>query len=131
MAGRKGFHKDVINHALRRGFGEARIDGAMVKLAEGMSLSRYYEHTIDIVIGRIPADDIEHLVAAALDVGNGTSMLLDENGQEAVFSVKKVCPSCASGHGIWTHDCFPLTAHRAPVLPAMAWDITGKLIRFL
>jgi excinuclease ABC subunit A len=97
VAGRKGFHKDVINHALRRGFGEARIDGAMVKLAEGMSLSRYYEHTIDIVIGRIPADDIEHLVAAALEAGNGTFMLVDENGREEVFSVKKVCPSCGIG----------------------------------
>jgi excinuclease ABC subunit A len=97
VAGRKGFHKDVINHALRRGFGEARIDGTMVKLAEGMSLTRYYEHAIDIVIGRIPADDIEHLVAAALEVGNGTFMLLDENGREEIFSVKKVCPSCGIG----------------------------------
>ena len=97
VAGRKGFHKDVISHALRRGFGEARIDGDMVKLAEGMSLTRYYEHTIDLVIDRIPTDNIEHLVATALEVGNGTFMLLDENGREEVFSVKKVCPSCGIG----------------------------------
>ena len=38
-------------HAIK-GFKKARIDGKIGNLKEGMALSRYHEHTIELVIGR-------------------------------------------------------------------------------
>jgi len=97
VAARKGFHKDVINGAIRKGYGKARIDGRVVQLKEGMSLSRYQEHTIEVVIGTVPSPDLDLLVSKALEEGNGTFILMDNQGQEKVFSLKMVCPSCGIG----------------------------------
>ncbi len=96
VAGRKGFHRDLITQAIRKGYREARIDGRMVQLKEGMSLSRYQEHTIELVIGTT-AEDIDVLVSDALSEGNGTFIAVGSEGQEEVFSLKKVCPSCGIG----------------------------------
>jgi excinuclease ABC subunit A len=67
--GRKGFHKEVLARALKKGFKKARIDGKMVALKEGLALSRYHEHTIELVIGRLPSKNIDQLVAKALKEG--------------------------------------------------------------
>jgi len=97
VAARKGFHKDVINRAIRKGYRKARIDGRVTQLKEGMSLSRYQEHTIEVVIGTVPSPDLDPLVSKALEEGDGTFILVDNQGQEKVFSRKKVCPSCGIG----------------------------------
>ena len=97
VAARKGFHKEIFTHALRKGYKEARIDGKMLQLTEGMSLSRYQEHTIELVIGTVPSPDLAQLVNQALSEGNGSFVLMDDHGHEEIFSVKKVCPSCGIG----------------------------------
>jgi len=97
VAGRKGFHKEVLARALRKGFSQARIDGNMTKIEEKMALSRYYEHTIDLVIGRLPAKDIDALVKSALEEGAGNLMVLKEGGREEIFSQKGICPACGIG----------------------------------
>jgi excinuclease ABC subunit A len=94
VSARKGFHRDLLARAAARGYREARIDGRMQGLKEGMSLSRYQDHTIELVIGAIPGLDLEGLVSRALSEANGTFLVVDDHGQEEVFSVKKVCPSC-------------------------------------
>jgi len=97
VSARKGFHRDLLARAAARGYREARIDGRMQGLKEGMSLSRYRDHTIELVIGAIPSPDLEGLVSRALSEGSGTFLVVDDHGQEEVFSVKKVCPSCGIG----------------------------------
>ena len=97
VAGRKGFHKDLLTRAMRKGYNEARIDGEVIQLKEGMSLSRYQEHTIELVIGTIQSSDPDQLVSQALSEGSGTFIIMDRNGQEEIFSLKKVCPSCGIG----------------------------------
>jgi excinuclease ABC subunit A len=97
VSARKGFHRDLLARAAARGYREARIDGRMQGLKEGMSLSRYRDHTIELVIGAIPSLALEGLVSRALSEGNGTFLVVDDHGQEEVFSVKKVCPSCGIG----------------------------------
>jgi len=97
VSARKGFHRDMLARATARGYREARIDGRMRDLKEGMSLSRYRDHTIELVIGAIPGPDLEGLAARALSEGNGTFLVVDDHGREEVFSVKKVCPSCGIG----------------------------------
>ncbi|MCK4984206.1 MAG: excinuclease ABC subunit UvrA, partial [Desulfobacterales bacterium] len=56
--GRKGFHKEVLSRALKKGFKKARIDGKIHVLKEGMALSRYHEHTIDLLIGGLPSKNL-------------------------------------------------------------------------
>ncbi len=99
VSGRKGFHKDVIAQALKKGYARARIDGRLKDLKPKMSLSRYHEHMIDLVVGtvqdrRIP---LEELVAQALQEGNGSLMIWDPAGSEEIFSVHGTCPSCGIG----------------------------------
>ena len=94
VIGRKGFHKDLLSLAMRKGYRELRIDGEVIQLKEIMSLSRYKEHTIELVIGKIPSQDLEKMVSHALSEGSGTFIIMDEHGQEETFSLKKVCPSC-------------------------------------
>jgi len=95
--GRKGFHKDVLARALKQGIKKARIDGKITALKAGQALSRYHEHNIDLVIGRLPATDLEGLVDRALEEGNGTLIIIDRQRHEDVFSLHGICPTCGIG----------------------------------
>ncbi len=95
--GRKGFHKEVFSRALKKGFKKARIDGKITPLKEGMALSRYHEHNIDLVIGRLPAVDLETLVDRALKEGGGSLVILESRGSEDVFSLHGICSTCGIG----------------------------------
>jgi excinuclease ABC subunit A len=92
--GRKGFHKEVLARALKKGFKKARIDGRMTPLKEGMALSRYHEHTIELVVGQLPSKNLASLVDQALKIGRGSLTLLDRHGHEEIFSLSGTCPTC-------------------------------------
>jgi excinuclease ABC subunit A len=95
--GRKGFHKDVFARALKKGIKKARIDGKLTPLKPGMALSRYHEHNIDLVIGRLSDENLESLIDRALDEGNGSLVILDRRGREDVFSLHGICAACGIG----------------------------------
>ena len=97
VLGRKGYHKEVLDRALKNGFGEARIDGRLTRLTPGMALSRYREHTIELVVGRLPARGADALVARSLKEGDGHISIVDAAGREEVFSLHGVCPACGIG----------------------------------
>ena len=97
VAARKGFHKEVLTQALRRGYREARIDGAIMALRENMSLSRYHEHTIEFVAGRLPSRNLEKLIGQALEEGGGSLLVIDGKGREEIFSLRGICPACGIG----------------------------------
>ncbi|MGD9067348.1 MAG: excinuclease ABC subunit UvrA [Desulfobacterales bacterium] len=97
VSGRKGFHKDVFARALKKGFKKARIDGKITPLKQGMALSRYHEHNIDLVIGRLSDGNLEVLIDRALEEGAGSLMILDRRGKEEVFSLHGICSTCGIG----------------------------------
>jgi len=97
VSGRKGFHKDILSRALKKGYTKARIDGAITALEEGMALSRFHDHTIDILIGKLPHPDPDRLVHQALEEGNGNLLVLDARGHEEIFSRRGICPACGIG----------------------------------
>jgi excinuclease ABC subunit A len=97
VAGRKGFHKNLLDRSLKKGLREARVDGRMVRIEKDMALSRYHEHTIDLVVGRLPSKDLGSMVERALDEGNGSMILLPPSGAEEIFSLRGVCPRCGIG----------------------------------
>ena len=102
IIGRKGFHKDVLAKARRDGIRKARIDGAITVIREDMALSRYHEHTIELVMGRLPSKHLQKLITHALKEGNGDLIISDGKGRDEIFSQKGICPTC--GIGLETMD---------------------------
>ncbi|NQU12915.1 MAG: excinuclease ABC subunit UvrA, partial [Desulfobacteraceae bacterium] len=97
VSGRKGFHKDVLSRAFSKGYKKARIDGVLTPLKKDMSLSRYHEHTIALVVGHLPAKDLPRVVSTALEEGEGTLLVLTSKGNEEIFSLSGLCPDCGLG----------------------------------
>lgn len=110
IARRKGFHKDVLNNAVDQGYTMARIDGQWVGLSKGIMLSRYHEHTIELVIGSVRngkplfynkkrpvVKNLQDLIKAALAEGNGSFTLIDKDENQEVFSARGICPKCHIG----------------------------------
>jgi excinuclease ABC subunit A len=97
VAGRKGFHKDLLAAAFKQGYAEARIDGVLTALKPGLALSRYHLHSIELVVGRLPHPAPEGLIFRALDEGRGAVILLGDDGHEEIFSLEGICPACGIG----------------------------------
>jgi excinuclease ABC subunit A len=97
VAGRKGFHKTVLARALRKGYKEARIDGHLSPIEGHTGLSRYHEHTIELLVGRLPTKDLHWLVARALEEGGGSLLVVDHKGDEEIYSLEGICPVCGLG----------------------------------
>jgi excinuclease ABC subunit A len=97
VSGRKGFHKAVLERAFLKGYRQARIDGSMTPLTRGMALDRYREHTIELVMGRAAGKDLGRKVSQALEEGKGSLMVLEDGGEEEIFSLRGICPVCGIG----------------------------------
>jgi excinuclease ABC subunit A len=97
VTGRKGFHAEILAKAMAAGFSEARIDGRLQPLVEGMALSRYHDHTIELVAGRLPSEDVEGIVSRALKHANGVFILAQPGAGDKVFSTRGTCPGCGRG----------------------------------
>lgn len=113
---RKGFHKDILNHALKKGYKEARVDGKIMPIAHAPSLSRYKEHSIDLVIGRVDVclkklSTLEGLVSQALEVGNGLFYILSLEKGEKIFGKKRFCPNCQIGFAPLDPRLFSFNSH--------------------
>jgi excinuclease ABC subunit A len=98
--GRKGEHYQILRQFLGEGFEKARIDGEIVSLFENITLSKYKNHTIEIVIDEFEIDDENRLfesVELALSYSKGlvTVKLFDENNNlEFILSSLRSCPHC-------------------------------------
>jgi excinuclease ABC subunit A len=101
VRGRKGFHKDVLAGARKLGFKQARIDGQMSLITQGMSLARFKEHDIEIMVGQTlvngAGQELEAMLGSALRVGNGAVQLVGE-GAERTYSEKLFCAPCGLGY---------------------------------
>ncbi|MFZ8848431.1 MAG: excinuclease ABC subunit UvrA [Minisyncoccia bacterium] len=100
VLGRKGEHYQILRQFLGEGFEKARIDGEIVSLFENITLSKYKNHTIEIVIDEFEIDDENRLFEAvelALSYSKGlvTVKLFDENNNlEFTLSSLRSCPDC-------------------------------------
>lgn len=100
VAGRKGFHKEIFAQALRSGYKQARVDKRFIELDEALSLSRFKEHTIDIVIGQLPNEQLAQIVSQALKEGGGTLIVAEpegHGGQDETLSLSGLCTQCGIG----------------------------------
>ncbi len=96
IRGRKGYHTEVAEWALKQGFTRLLVD-KQFKDAEGFQrLTRYQEHDIDVVVWDENNDtkDLQPAIEKALSIGKGTIRILTPGKKLVVLSTEASCPSC-------------------------------------
>jgi excinuclease ABC subunit A len=98
VRGRKGEYYQLLYDLYNAGFAKVRIDGKMHRLSEKIELSRYQQHTIEVVIDTIPASALPEArqrlsdaLEQAVDRGQSLVQVLTPNG-DRLLSSKFSCP---------------------------------------
>lgn len=102
VRGRRGEYYQLLYDFLNAGFREARIDGKIHNLHERIELSRYKQHTIELVVDRLP-DGLDmrekdnrlrlaEAVESALKYGNDVVTIIADD-EETSLSAKFTCPN--------------------------------------
>ncbi len=101
IKGRKGYHTEVAEWALKQGFKRLHVDGAWVDAASFTRLSRFQEHHIDVEVAVVRAGDARQLPALmqrALEIGHGTIRVLQGKSQPLLLSLESSCPQCHTSY---------------------------------
>ncbi len=99
VRGRKGEYKKDLEKLSRQGFVRARVDGVLRSLDEEIPLDKRKNHTIEIVVDRLPLKPgsekrIEASIETAAKLANGLVTVAVVNGEEKLYSQKLACPNC-------------------------------------
>ncbi|MDN3636002.1 excinuclease ABC subunit UvrA [Neolewinella lacunae] len=92
VRGRKGHYRELFEQVRKQGYTKVRIDGEIQDLVEGMQISRYQVHDIELVIDRIRMgpdrrDRLSQSLQTALKMGDGLLFVQDtDSGHTAPFS---------------------------------------------
>ena len=102
VIGRKGEYYQLLYDLYNSGFAKVRIDGKMHDLSQQIKLTKYQQHTIEVVVDSIPAssllDDKESrqrladALQTAVDRGNDVALIIYPDGTEQMLSSKFSCP---------------------------------------
>lgn len=101
VRGRKGEYYQTLYDFLNAGFREVRVDGKMHSLHERIELARYKQHTIELVVDRIPGGmdfkdkdnrlRLAEAVESALKYGKNVLTVLAD--KEVSLSAQFTCPN--------------------------------------
>jgi excinuclease ABC subunit A len=125
IVARKGLYTALAKWARGKGFGELRVDGAMLPTAKWPRLDRFMEHSIDLPVATLTVNaarepELRAALDLALEHGRGVvHIAAAAAGVDTVFSTKRACPNCGTGfpeldprlfsfnsrHG-WCKSCF-------------------------
>ena len=92
VRGRKGHYRELFDQVRKQGYAKVRVDGEIQDLKEGMQVSRYKVHDIELVVDRIKMtadrrDRLSQAVGTSLKLGEGLVFIQDaESGETAPFS---------------------------------------------
>src|SRR6185295_17749376 len=75
VRGQKGAHRELLARARTSGLTHARIDGELCEITPRMSLDRYREHDVELVLGEERSGSLElrALIERALREGKGSA----------------------------------------------------------
>ncbi len=100
VRGRKGEYYQMLYDFLNAGFSEVRIDGKFQSLRDRIELSRYKQHTIELVVDRLPAEidfsdkdnrlRLAEAIESALKYGNDVVTVITD--KEVSLSAQFTCP---------------------------------------
>ncbi|MEK7072876.1 MAG: excinuclease ABC subunit UvrA [Patescibacteria group bacterium] len=104
VRGRKGEYHQLLYDLFNAGFGEVRVDGKLRSLRNRLVLSRFKQHTIELVVDRIPLGwplegnkafrgRVAEALEIALDRANQVAGVIYDDGSEQVMSAKFSCPN--------------------------------------
>ncbi len=97
---RKGHYRELFDSTRRKGYVWVRVDGEMMELVPGMKVDRYSNHSIEVVVDRMPVrgDDIRERLRKSVELcmkmGEGLMMVLDmDSNQVRHYSRRLMCPT--------------------------------------
>lgn len=96
---KKGEFLNEFQKWVRRGFIQAKVDGAFIDLASAKKLQKTKAHDIDIVIDKLVIKDglkarLAETVNTAIQYGNGRVVVEKANGERKNYSIHSACPEC-------------------------------------
>ena len=96
---RKGEYEKLFEDLRRDGFVRVRVDGEIRDLSETITLERYKQHTIEVVVDRLIVKEgiqqrLADSVELALKLAKGLVGIITSEGDEFIFSEKFACPEC-------------------------------------
>ena len=102
---RKGHYRELFEQMRRKGYLNARIDGKICEITEGMKVDRYKNHDIEIVIDKLAVSDkdnerLKNSVKVAMRAGDGLIMILDKDTDTTKHSSRHLmCPTTGMSYG--------------------------------
>jgi excinuclease ABC subunit A len=83
---RKGHYRELFQSLAKQGYSMVRADGEVQEIEKGMMLDRYKIHDIELVVDRVKVSKgqqrLFESVSKAMQMGNGTVMLMQHEGEE-------------------------------------------------
>ncbi|MFQ3565864.1 MAG: excinuclease ABC subunit UvrA [Aggregatilineales bacterium] len=111
---RKGHHEKVFDDLRKAGFARVRVDGDVRELDEDITLDRYSQHTIEVVVDRLiirrypdPQSEeaanaetrLTDAIETALELGDGLLILNNLSQQPPTDTLFSEHLACINGHG--------------------------------
>jgi excinuclease ABC subunit A len=84
---RKGHYKELFEQLRKKGYLRVRVDGEICEIAYGMKLDRYKNHSVELVVDRLPVSDkddarLRDTIETALKQGDKQMMIYDVETEE-------------------------------------------------
>lgn len=134
---RKGHYRDLFENMMAQGFTKVKVDGKVQDIVEGMELSRYKIHDIELVVDRCVVEAKQELrisesVDLALRKGNGivNIMYVDDNSglwREKMYSTSNTCPQCGRSYHSLSPNMF---SFNSPYGACPECDGIGEIVDF-
>ncbi|MDO5035585.1 MAG: excinuclease ABC subunit UvrA [Porphyromonas sp.] len=89
---RKGHYRELLENMRKRGYLQVRVDGEMRDLVPGMSLQRYKNHTVEVLVDKLRVERdassrLSESLATSMELGKKAVMIFNpDTGEERHFS---------------------------------------------
>ena len=94
---KKGTYEKMVKDLNAEGYLRVRIDGKIIRTDEKIELERYKKHDIEVVIDRVDVKERSRLTEAVENsvlLSDGLVIIVDEEGNDSLYSSKMSCPVC-------------------------------------
>lgn len=103
VRGRKGEYHQLLQDFYEAGFLEVRVDGKVYSLRESVPMQRYAQHTIELVVDRVPVgwplsgnnslrSRLAEAIEVALDKASDAVNIVFDDASERLMSARFSCP---------------------------------------
>ncbi len=99
IKGRKGEYQKLFDRLRKKGFLRVRVNGVLRELEERISLEKTKTHSVDALVDEFTvsaaaASRLKEAVDRSLSLAGDELLVLRPNGEEVLFSLKGLCPTC-------------------------------------